>query len=486
MQRRRGVQAMASAKSGSHSGGVAEAPAGSNSQTEHWLPTNSLWSDPSQLPPRLRSDTPGTWAHDTMSRRVRTDILARVFTENADRLKEDVQAAVDLRHLDSELENAATVKLGEHFLQDDGGPDLNAWRAYITPFEDDTWLTAPWLVTEFYFYRKIMSAFRWFEKGIDPFTQQKERGVISSLEPMAALAARMKDLLTSLGGESQDHLAAQEAGFRLLLYTSLWGNRMDLSLWPVLGDEKKDVKDKDGHSGRREADAVSDAIRAGSEDLLWDDSDRVWDALIKLQKTSGPKRVDIIVDNAGFELFTDLCLADFIVESGLADCVALRLKAHPTFVSDAMPKDVEWMTDALAQAEDKDLSALAERWRSHVTSGKWSLLPDYFWVQPPAFWEMASSLVDELSPSGLVIVKGDANYRRLLGDRDWPHSQPFDEVCGYFPAPLCALRTLKAELACGIPPEQEERAKAADPKWLVSGRFGVVQYTDVGVRSPQT
>lgn len=57
------------------------------------------------------------------------------------------------------------------------------------------------------------------------------------------------------------------------------------------------------------------------------------------------------------------------------------------------------------------------------------------------------SLKQELSEeSSMVFVKGDANYRRLIGDRLWPTDTPFSEVASYFPTRLCALRTLKAEL----------------------------------------
>jgi Damage-control phosphatase ARMT1-like domain len=50
--------------------------------------------------------------------------------------------------------------------------------------------------------------------------------------------------------------------------------------------------------------------------------------------------------------------------------------------------------------------------------------------------------------SAMVFVKGDANYRRLLGDRTWPLDTPFGDVVSYFPVPVCALRTLKAEVSC--------------------------------------
>jgi Damage-control phosphatase ARMT1-like domain len=50
--------------------------------------------------------------------------------------------------------------------------------------------------------------------------------------------------------------------------------------------------------------------------------------------------------------------------------------------------------------------------------------------------------------SAMVFVKGDANYRRLLGDRTWALDTPFSDVVSYFPVPVCALRTLKAEVSC--------------------------------------
>lgn len=77
----------------------------------------------------------------------------------------------------------------------------------------------------------------------------------------------------------------------------------------------------------------------------------------------------------------------------------------------------------------------------------------------------------------LAFVKGDVNYRRLLADRMWDLMAPFRDVVGvYFPCPVCALRTLKAELGCDMEADQIERGKALDDQWMVNGRFGVVQF----------
>ncbi len=47
-------------------------------------------------------------------------------------------------------------------------------------------------------------------------------------------------------------------------------------------------------------------------------------------------RIDLVLDNAGLELYTDLVLADYLVASGLADTVVLHGKQLPWFVSDTL------------------------------------------------------------------------------------------------------------------------------------------------------
>jgi Damage-control phosphatase ARMT1-like domain len=77
----------------------------------------------------------------------------------------------------------------------------------------------------------------------------------------------------------------------------------------------------------------------------------------------------------------------------------------------------------------------------------------------------------------LVGVKGDMNYRRLLGDLRWSLSTPFNSVVQYFPAPLLALRVLKAELATDMDPSRVASLNRLDPEWLTNGRWGVIQFS---------
>ncbi len=78
--------------------------------------------------------------------------------------------------------------------------------------------------------------------------------------------------------------------------------------------------------------------------------------------------------------------------------------------------------------------------------------------------------------AALVIIKGDANYRRMVGDALWPADTPFTDVTSYFPAPLLALRTLKSDPVVGLPAGMDEKLNGLDARWRVNGRRGVIQF----------
>mmetsp|Transcript_10808 Transcript_10808/g.14027 ORF Transcript_10808/g.14027 Transcript_10808/m.14027 type:complete len:440 (-) Transcript_10808:312-1631(-) len=403
-------------------------------------------------PPYILSNVPGTWAYDTMSRRVREEIIGRIFEENDLDAPDKAEAKAKMEALREELTEPQNHKL--RYIEEDGGPDIEAWREILTPYTECNWLDAPWCVTEFYLYRRIMEAFAYFKTSYDPFESQKQAGLTSSLASIEGLAEKL----------SSSNSLSLEAGLLLYISTSLWGNRMDLSLWPV-GEAVQD-------------DIFAQVLAAGSKNLLADDSEEMIEQ-IKSCIAGQSKRVDIVVDNAGFELICDLCLADYLVSSGVAEKVVFQLKAHPTFVSDAMSKDMMWMIDTMAELDDEKYpfcKSTGLKWQSLVAEGKWELKENFFWVQPQPFWDIPEDLRSELGESSIVFVKGDANYRRLLGDRYWPLSTPFTDVANYFPTRLCALRTLKAELGCGLLDDKVKEASEKDDKWMVSGRWGVIQF----------
>ncbi|RPI32560.1 MAG: protein-glutamate O-methyltransferase family protein, partial [Chloroflexota bacterium] len=371
------------------------------------------------LPEPLRGADENSFAQYSVVVRL-VDIGRRALSEN----KLPLERAVKLERLVTEIPSAP-IRL----LDDTDSPDAAEWQGYISPYLGLDWLQVPWFFAEEYFYRRILEATGYFEpgagQGVDPFEDQKRLGLETSQEGYRLMSAALNRRLAGTGSR-RDALHA-------LLNADLWGNQSDLSLWPAGETGKPDHADGD----------------RASAFLLVDHSEAVLDHLY--QQDPQRAQVEFWVDNAGFELVCDLCLADFLLSAGLAATVHLHLKAQPTFVSDAMIKDVRSTISSLSQDRDADVRLFAGRLAGHVESGRLMLDEHTFWTSPLAAWEMPPDLYQRFSQSHLVISKGDANYRRILGDRHWPYTTPIDQIVSYFPAPLLLLRALKSEVAAGLP-----------------------------------
>lgn len=423
------------------------------------------------LPPPLLSLTPGTWAHDTMSRRIDAEILQRTFEENEEEfLSERYSTAFEnFQMLRKDLRSAETTLIRHLAPLNDSMSNDSArnveyleWKHILQPYvdTDSTWLSTPWMIAEFYLYRRLMEALGYFDPTsstfhYDPFAKQKRQGLVTSVATAEPILKQVTELKNS----------CVEDGFALAAAFALWGNKMDLSIWPADGNLDHSVFEK--------------VLASANDNLLHDDTERlVTHGKMLMEKGGG--NIDIIVDNAGFELIMDLALADYLITSGIAKCVTFQLKAHPTFVSDAMEKDLREHVKHYTNLEGYENSKLAgKRWLGYLESGQWICREDNFWVQPPPMWDMPNRLRNDLKERcDLAFVKGDANYRRLLGDLEWDYSAPFEDVVGnYFPCPVCALRTLKAEVGCGMDEMKWKNAKKIDDKWMVNGRFGVVHFS---------
>lgn len=213
------------------------------------------------------------------------------------------------------------------------------------------------------------------------------------------------------------------------------------------------------------------------KNILADDLTKVCDLLTSDSSTK--KRVDIVLDNAGFELFTDLCMAEFLVIMKIANQVVLHCKQLPWFVSDASQQDVQWMLNQMITSECSDVAKLGKMWKEHLTDGTWILTDHIFWTTPYEFAAMktvAADLYSQLQESSLVIFKGDLNYRKLVSDRNWLYATPFSESLeGFYPTSLCALRTLKADLVAGVSEDKVMAAKSKTTEWMVIGQNAVIQ-----------
>jgi uncharacterized protein with ATP-grasp and redox domains len=385
------------------------------------------------VPDPIRNNVPGTWAYDTITRRL-ADIVRGVLAEN-------------------ELEPEAIATLEQLIAEIPEGPirplyDTTDWNHYITPFLGQNWLNVPYFFAETYFYRRILEASGYFvDEEFDPFADRKRQGLITTREAIRQLCRQVNEALAQ---PSAEVLAP-------LLLADLWGNRADLSLFAADLAEAKTM------------------VEGGRERLLVDETPAVIHHLTPKPEGS-VRRLDFIMDNAGFELVCDLALAAYLLGSETAGTIHLHLKAHPTFVSDATKLDVAQTIPFLLSDGDSEVEAMAAQLKGWWDSGRLQLHDHPFWTSPLPMWELPGDLGDELARSHLIIAKGDANYRRLLGDRQWPFTTPFAAIVNYMPAPLLALRALKSELAAGLREEQIAWLNGEDGQWLVNGRWGVIQF----------
>lgn len=402
------------------------------------------------IPPPLMMSEEGSFAHVTLIQRMPA-IVQRVIDEN------DFSTAVveNLEILIQELPYGIVRSLN------DQGSDVAAWNKYLEPFVGQRWLDIPWFFAEVYFYRRILEATHYFLpgsfQGVDPYEYQKRRGLETAMDSIEELSVRVNDWSNTQQQEGSK--SDRNTALLALLYFALWGNRADLSLWPINSVESEESRQE---------------IHLEQSHILVDDTSQLVDRIANFDGV----RIDFIVDNAGFELVCDLCLADFLLTSQVAKTIYLHLKPHPTFVSDATITDVHATLESLAVENNKDVQSLTRRLQDHIAQNRLLCRDDFFWTAPLVFWEMPEELKHELAQSCLILAKGDANYRRCLGDRHWSFTTFFQDIVCYFPAPFVALRTLKSEVAAGLQLDQVETLNREDPQWLTNGQWGVIQFVD--------
>ena len=449
------------------------------------------------LPSVYYNDDPRSFAHPTCHKRwpiiltdgleaVRADIAAGSGTDAAgDALVAKLELLSQALAQDARVEAFSSAAVERN-------SDLARYNDSLARFHQCkpvTWLTGPWLFLECYLYQLInlyvleTESERWllfdiFEQLKTSTFRQLELGVLElckqyeSLEPKLAAAAQDLDALEVLFAEFCDIL--------------LWGNATDLSL--LAGNVTlEDIKSVQGAEVRKR----------NEEKILVNDLNRAWLKLAAAPR--GAARVDVVLDNSGFELFTDLVLGLFLLDSGLARHFHIHVKSIPWFVSDTMSKDVDvllhqlvderFFTQIHANADDAHaIRQLQQKLVAYRAAGRIVVEEDAFWTLDCNYWRLAdSSVAASLQQSQLIIFKGDLNYRKLTGDLMWPKTTPFAvaiQDLAHSGLPVLSLRTCKADVVVGLPPGLNEQLIAQYQSmgndvgefWSSSGKWAVISY----------
>jgi hypothetical protein len=256
--------------------------------------------------------------------------------------------------------------------------------------------------------------------------------------------------------------------FTVFVQVALWGNKCDLSISQGASNSQKEC--------------VLEQLAHLKPHILVDDTTQALSALRKAaaSRGGGGGRVDVVLDNAGFELVTDLCLAELLLAAGLASSIHLHGKAMPWFVSDVTEADLQWTLNLMSASNNAVISRFGAKWKSRLRDGTFHYSNHPFWTLPFDYSLMQQHTPDlyaDLAKSDLVFLKGDLNYRKLVGDLAWDPTTPFSiSLRGFNPAPLCSLRTQKADTVVGLRPGLAEEVEAKDPNWQIDGRWAIISF----------
>ncbi|KLP15843.1 Uncharacterized protein LW94_9639 [Fusarium fujikuroi] len=361
-------------------------------------------------------------------------------------------------------------------LEDDGSADIASYNQLLLNMGKLTWLNCPWLYGECYLYRRVQLLFSMSSswKGYDVFKRQKDSTLVKSKKAVQELESRVTQAIANpiQPLPSLDDDSARIA-FSEMTEMCLWGNATDLSLLTNLSLEE--IQKLQG----------SASIEESQRNIVDNDTSDVWLYLQKTRFAEKNRHIDIVLDNAGFELFADVLYAAYLIESGLGTSITLHAKCFPWFVSDVIPSDMDFLLDYLRSI---GLNSFATQIESYFDLGLMRIEVHSFWTTAWSFHEMvavAPDLFQQFQASYLTIWKGDLNYRKLTRDGLWPHTTTFKSSLGLLGhrsgVKVLALRTNKSDTCVGI--ESEETVKKLNRKapgmgWIRDGKHAVISFSD--------
>jgi uncharacterized protein with ATP-grasp and redox domains len=317
-------------------------------------------------------------------------------------------------------------------------------------------------------------------KGYDVFRRQKDSTLIKSRNAVEQMASWLVQVVLDAETPIRE-LDSEPARLLFIEMTALtlWGNATDLSLLTNLS-----LEDIQKLQGKKD-------IEESQRNIVADDTDLVW-RYLQSRKSLASNRIDIILDNAGFELYTDFLYITYLLESGLATSIVVHAKCFPWFVSDALPADIDSLLEHLESADAfanrEHLDRLTACFRKYVQTGQLKVTTNPFWTTGYSFHELpqhAPELLKELQQSHLTIWKGDLNYRKLTNDGLWPHTTDFKTALGAMGkgtgVKVLSLRTNKSDTCVGV--KTEARVKELDKEapgkaWVRNGSYAVVSFSD--------
>ncbi|KAK3092418.1 hypothetical protein FSP39_002588 [Pinctada imbricata] len=388
----------------------------------------------------------------------------KVKEENGEDGLEDLKAIVGSI---SKLRNEVQTNKPVIPLVDDRS-DTPVWNRYLTEVTErdqapPKWFVSPWLYVECYMYRRIQEAVEKCKllQKYDVFEDQKKKALMDSQDAVEVLFTYLKTIIHKVPSASEDDITEYVTEF---IQISLWGNKCDLSI--------------SASQENAQTESILDQLHHLAPNILIDNTQQV---LKRLREGLDVNQdISIVLDNAGFELITDLCLAELLLACGFTTVIRFHGKAMPWFVSDVTMRDFMWTLETLSESGHEEMKYFGNLWKNRLTDGSWIINCHDFWTLPFDYSLMknyAPDLHKLLSSSLITFFKGDLNYRKLVGDLSWNTTVKFEtSLRGFHPNPVCALRTCKADVVVGLQEGQADEVKVKDDSWMVNGNWAIISY----------
>jgi hypothetical protein len=323
-------------------------------------------------------------------------VYPRLLNENQEYLQTFPESYDKLERLITSLRSGIEVNLTD--IQSDD-PDSHNWNEILhsIPDAERNWLESPWIIAEFYFYRRLVDVFSFWSTSYDFFGQQKLNGLLTSYSHFEEMAA-----VWSLNDQTNANRESLQFG----ILTSLWGNKKDLSLWPeslpppdsISSAPAANVEDK-----RNLLVSVTNLLQNTSSKVLDNHLEPVVEYL--LSSSSSPSTIGIILDNAGYELYSDLLMGHIFLSCNIAQQIVFYTKRHPTFVSDATTCDCQETISHLTLNGYQHTQSLAKQWNEHIENKRFIFENDSFWCQPTGFRHLPSHLKEQVERHKILFIK---------------------------------------------------------------------------------
>ena len=206
------------------------------------------------------------------------------------------------------------------------------------------------------------------------------------------------------------------------------------------------------------------------------------------EKTEPKLIVNYLVDNGSVEFFSDLTFAFDALQLPYVKEVNFYVNKLPIFVSDVIEDDYSYMMETIrrcinkellcADGKKKEYNSSLNKIEKMVESGRIKIKPGFIWNTPTEYRVLAKNNSEVFrQQNSVLIIKGDLNYRRLAGDKDWYYKKNLEKITqDFLGCPTLVIRSFKSDLVVDYNYKQIKKNNKDNRYWRENGEYGTIRF----------